>query len=76
MATMQYVPEPDVAADYETWFADVRVTLAMLQMEIDTWDQNWPYDFQADFAASMSPEDAASRAQDFWWHHLMEESWT
>jgi len=68
--------EPTIQVDYRTWLSDVRATLASMNMEMETWQRNWAYDFRNEYNAGTSTRDAALRAYDFWWEHLLAESWT
>lgn len=76
MATVEHTPHLTVDTDYDAWLAEVRSRLASVQMELELWHKNWPYDFHGDYDAGMAAPRAASRALDFWWQHLMAESWT
>ena len=76
MVTLQHLPHVGVEAEYGTWLAKVRADLASDQMELELWQKNWPYDFHEDYESGVSAEDSASHAMDFWWQHLLAESWT
>ena len=36
-------------------------------MRIEDWQANWPFDFTAEFNAGTTPDDAARKANRFWW---------
>ena len=76
MATAQL--EPDVLTDvsYEHWFEEVRVALSTVNMQMELWQGNWPYDFRMDFEFGMGSDEAADHAHDFWWQHVLDECWT
>jgi len=76
MAALEQIPDLAVRPDYITWLHEVGAALASVQMELDAWRENWPYDFRKDYEAGVSAHDAAMHAQDFWWQELMAESWT
>lgn len=75
-AAVQLLPELAPKPDYMTWMAEVQSTLASIHMEMDAWDENWPYDFEQEYDRDVSAWDAAMHARNFWWQELMAESWT
>lgn len=56
------------AGNYEAWLKDVEDALSSINMAIQEWQQNWHFDFEAEFKAGAAPKDAAMRANQFWWH--------
>ncbi|MBZ5658216.1 MAG: hypothetical protein LAO56_23385 [Acidobacteriia bacterium] len=52
---------------YETWLHEVRAALSEINMGIADWDEIWPFDFRREFDAGVSADDAALRANKFWW---------
>lgn len=76
MANANARPDPFEQPDYKTWLHDVQSFLTAMDMELDAWEKNWDYDFRKEYDAGASALDAAVRAHDFWWQHVLEESWT
>jgi len=76
MATAQLHPDVLTDAGYETWLDEVRLVLSTVNMQMEDWQQNWPYDFRTEFEAGMAAADAADHAHDFWWQHVLDECWT
>jgi hypothetical protein len=37
-------------------------------MSMDDWQSRWPFDFQAEYKAGTKADDAAMKANRFWWH--------
>ncbi len=67
-----YVPRPD----FETWMREVRSVLNDMRTDCDSWQQNWHFDFRAEYEAGASAVAAATHAHAFWWQEMMAESWT
>ncbi len=76
MSTVMQSPEAITRTEYRTWLGDVRAILASMDMDMETWQGNWPYDFRHEYQAGTATRDAAVRAYDFWWQRLLAESWT
>jgi hypothetical protein len=53
---------------YEAWIADVQQALSSINMSMDDWQSRWPFDFQAEYKAGTKADDAAMKANRFWWH--------
>ena len=53
--------------DYDTWLADVRERLDSINMPLEHWQAASAFDFEREFAASVSSADAALKANKFWW---------
>jgi hypothetical protein len=53
---------------YEAWITDVQQALSSINMSMDDWQSRWPFDFQAEFKAETKADDAAIKANRFWWH--------
>lgn len=51
----------------ETWLNQVKESLASINMPFDAWQEQWPYDFEADYHAGISANDSARHANAFWW---------
>jgi hypothetical protein len=57
-----------MADTYEIWIADVQHALGSINMPMDEWQSLWPFDFQAEYAAGTKADDAAMKANRFWWY--------
>ena len=49
------------------WLKRVRETLDSINMPMEDWQAVSPFDFGREFAAGISPGEAALRANRFWW---------
>jgi hypothetical protein len=58
----------DMADAYEVWIGEVRQALGSINMSMDDWQNRWPFDFRAEHKASTKADDAAMKANRFWWH--------
>jgi hypothetical protein len=76
MAAAKLLPDLFFQPDYTTWLRDVRRVLTIMHMEMDAWQENWNYDFRKAYNAGATARDAAVHAYDFWWQHVLDESWT
>ena len=54
-------------ATYETWLRDVGEALKSINMPMDDWQSIWPFDFHGSFTGGVSADDAAMKANRFWW---------
>jgi len=52
---------------YEIWLRNVADALNSINMPIDDWQAIWPFDFRGAFDAGSSADDAARKANQFWW---------
>jgi hypothetical protein len=57
-----------MANPYEKWLSDVQAALQSINMPFDDWQNLWPFDFQQEFKAGVKADDAATKANRFWWH--------
>lgn len=57
-----------MTASYDAWLRDVQEALSSINMPIEDWQKNWAFDFQSEFYAGTSANDAAMKANQFWWH--------
>jgi antirestriction protein ArdC len=57
-----------MADAYEIWIGEVQQTLGSINMSMDDWQSRWPFDFQAEYKAGTKADDAAIKANRFWWH--------
>ena len=55
-------------ARYDASLGDVEAALSSINMPLKDWQKNWAFDFQAGFAAGTSANDAAMKANQFWWY--------
>lgn len=55
-------------SEYDRWLGEVRDALRSINMPMDDWQGIWPFDFKGEHDRGCSPEDAAGRANRFWWH--------
>ena len=53
---------------YKTWLTEVQGILRSINMPFDAWQAIWQFDFHREFEASTKPDDAAMKANRFWWH--------
>jgi hypothetical protein len=52
---------------YDGWISDVQQALGSINMSMDDWQSRWPFDFQAEYMAGTKADDAAMKANRFWW---------
>jgi hypothetical protein len=52
---------------YTEWIARVQETLRSINMSMEDWQSRWPFDFQVEYRAGTRADDAAMRANRFWW---------
>jgi hypothetical protein len=66
--TLQY-PLMDSAKqmDRDQWLKEVTAA-ETVNMPMADWQNLWPFDFQAQYAAGVTPDDAAMKANRYWWH--------
>ncbi|HET7439818.1 MAG TPA: hypothetical protein VFJ47_00835 [Terriglobales bacterium] len=76
MAVAELLPELDVQLDYWTWLREVKNLLEGMNTEMGPWLENWDFDFREEYDAGATPDEAATRAHDYWWQQLLAESWT
>src|SRR5271157_5696714 len=58
---------PVHASSYDVWLAKVREALDSINMRMEDWQAVSAFDFEREFAAGAFPDDAALRANRFWW---------
>jgi hypothetical protein len=54
---------------YESWLKEVQEALATINMPLVDWQSHWAFDFSREFSAGTNPNDAAKKANQFWWFH-------
>jgi hypothetical protein len=57
-----------MADSYEKWLSDVQAALQSINMPFDDWQNIWRFDFQREFNAGVKADNAAMKANRFWWH--------
>src|SRR5271165_1537894 len=55
------------AGSYNAWLTKVREALDSINMPMEDWQAVSAFDFEREFAAGSSPDDAALTATKFWW---------
>lgn len=53
---------------YEISLEQVKDALRCINMPIENWQGVWPFDFSAEHDAGTNPDDAAMKANGYWWH--------
>lgn len=76
MATAELLSHVRVQENYKAWLSEVRTELITLGMKMDACQENWEFDFRNEYDGGSTPFDAAVHAHEFWWRHLLAESWT
>lgn len=54
-------------ADFEKWLDDVKEALRSVNMPFDDWQSRWRFDFPREFEFGAKADDAAMKANRFWW---------
>jgi hypothetical protein len=53
---------------YQRWFGAVQRALQSINMSMDDWQNLWKFDFEAEYVAGTKADEAAMKANRFWWH--------
>jgi len=53
---------------YQVWLSRVQAALQSINMPFDDWQSVWRFDFEKEFKAGVKADDAAMKANRFWWH--------
>jgi hypothetical protein len=53
---------------YQAWLDQVKQALASINMPMQDWQRQWVFDFQREFQLGTEANDAAMKANRFWWH--------
>jgi hypothetical protein len=53
---------------YEIWLEQVKDALRSINMPMEDWQRVWPFDFSAEHDAGTNPDDAAMKANRYWWY--------
>lgn len=56
-----------MAKDCESWLKEVETALASINMTLTDWQSRWVFDFSREFSTGTSANDAAKKANRFWW---------
>jgi hypothetical protein len=56
-----------MADGYEVWLDQVRDALRSINMAMEDWQPIWSFDFPREHKAGTTPDDAAMKANRFWW---------
>jgi hypothetical protein len=59
---------PVEANAYGIWLVQVGEALNSINMPMETWQPVSEFNFRREFAAGTSPNDAALKANKFWWY--------
>ena len=57
-----------MADAYEVWLDQVKDALRSINMQMEDWQGVWPFDFSGEHDAGTTPDDAAMKANRYWWH--------
>jgi hypothetical protein len=57
-----------MTASFEAWLEEVEKALASINMPMKEWQRQWAFDFQTEFRSGAVANDAAMKANRFWWH--------
>jgi hypothetical protein len=57
-----------MADAFEVWIGEVQQALGSINMSMDDWQGRWSFDFRAEYKSGSKAEDAAMKANRFWWH--------
>ena len=53
---------------YEIWLEEVKDALRSINMPMEDWQGVWPFDFSGEHDAGATPDEAAMKANRYWWH--------
>src|SRR5579871_5124079 len=56
-----------MSESYSDWIRNVDATLRSINMSLEEWQRLWPFNFQQEFNAGVKPDDAAMKANRYWW---------
>ncbi len=56
-----------MTVSYEAWSKEVEEALSSINMPLEEWQKSWAFDFRAEFNAGTTANDAAMKANRFWW---------
>ena len=52
---------------YESWIQNVTNALQSINMSMQHWQKVWAFDFRGEFSAGTSANEAAMKANKYWW---------
>jgi hypothetical protein len=52
---------------YDTWLVETRAALSSINMPMGDWQERWTFDFEGQYRAGATPNEAAEKANRFWW---------
>jgi hypothetical protein len=52
---------------YEIWLEEVKDALRSINMPMEDWQGVWPFDFSGEHDAGATPDEAAMKANRYWW---------
>ena len=53
---------------YEPWLTEVEEALSSVNMSLRDWQTIWSFDFHREFELGTTADDAAMKANRFWWY--------
>lgn len=53
--------------NFDQWLGEVRTALDSVNMPMDDWQGLWVFDFRREYDAGAKADDAAMKANRFWW---------
>jgi hypothetical protein len=56
-----------MSSGYENWIKKVEEALGSINMSMGDWQSRWPFDFQAEYKTGTKADEAAMKANRFWW---------
>jgi hypothetical protein len=57
-----------LADAYDIWLDQVRYALRSINMPMEDWQGAWPFDFSGEHDVGTTPDEAAMKANRYWWH--------
>jgi hypothetical protein len=57
------------ATAYELWLKEVEEALSSINMPLNDWRRIWAFDFQHEFEVGTAANDAAMKANRYWWQN-------
>jgi hypothetical protein len=56
-----------MSSRYEDWINKVEEALNSINMSMADWQGRWPFDFHAEYESGTDADNAAMKANRFWW---------
>lgn len=57
-----------MAESFGIWLNQVRDALQSINMALEDWQSLWPFDFEREYRSGTRADDAAMKANRYWWH--------